>query len=142
MPRLSLYRPNKQNDYRFNYPAIYNGKEVNDIELWFENGKVVREQASKGGDFLTSMLNTDAGARTIGEFGIGTNYDITRFTKEMLFDEKIGGTIHLALGSSYPESGGKNTSGIHWDMLCDMRHSEITVDGELFYRDGKPLAWS
>lgn len=127
---------------RFHYPAIYGGREVSDIELWFEDGKVVREQASKGAELLTSLLNTDEGARYLGEWGIGTNYSIPRFTKNMLFDEKLGGTIHLAVGSSYPETGGKNESGLHWDMLCDMSDGEITVDGEPFYRDGKPLAWS
>jgi aminopeptidase len=85
------------------------------------------------------LLDTDAGARYLGEWGIGTNYGIQRFTKNMLFDEKIGGTIHLALGASYPETGGKNDSGLHWDMLCNMANSEITVDGEVFYRDGRPL---
>ena len=88
---------------------------------------------------MTSLLNTDAGARFLGEWGIGTNYGIQRFTKNILFDEKIGGTIHFAVGASYPETGGKNESGLHWDMLCDMSHSEIKVDGELFYRDGKPV---
>lgn len=123
---------------RFAYPAIFGGREVTDIELWFENGKVVKEKAAKGQELLTSLLNTDPGARYLGEWGIGTNYGIQRFTKNMLFDEKIGGTIHLAVGASYPETGGKNESGIHWDMLCDMSESEITVDGELFYKDGRP----
>lgn len=123
---------------RFRYPAIYDGREVHDIELWFENGKVVKEKASKGEEMLTSLLNTDPGARFLGEWGIGTNYGIQRFTKNMLFDEKIGGTIHLAVGAGYPETGSKNESGLHWDMLCDMAHSEVHVDGELFYKDGKP----
>ncbi len=121
---------------RFSYPAIYFGQEVEDIELWFEDGKVVKEKASKGQDLLTKMLNTDHGARFLGEWGIGTNYSIQRFTKNMLFDEKMGGTIHLAVGSGLPETGSKNDSGIHWDMLCDMKKSEIRVDGELFYQDG------
>lgn len=124
---------------RFCYPAIYGGQEVSDIELWFQNGKVVKESASKGQALLTSLLDTDAGARYLGEWGIGTNYGIRRFTKNMLFDEKMGGTIHLAVGASYPETGGKNDSGLHWDMLCDMADSEIRVDGELFYRNGKPV---
>ena len=126
---------------RFQYPAIFGGREVTDIQLWFENGRVVKEQAAKGQDLLTELLNTDGGARYLGELGIGTNYDITRFTKNMLFDEKLGGTFHLAVGASYPETGGKNESGLHWDMLCDMADSEVTVDGELFYRNGKPLQW-
>ncbi len=124
---------------RFKYPAIYNGQEIEDIELWFEDGKVVKEKAGKNQELLTSRLNTDDGSRTLGEWGIGTNYGIQRFTKNMLFDEKIGGTIHLAVGAAYPESGGKNESGLHWDMLCDMAESEIKIDGELFYKDGHPI---
>lgn len=123
---------------RFRYPAIEYGQEVTDIELWFENGKVVKETATKNQELLTSQLNTDPGARYLGEFGIGTNYGIQRFTKNMLFDEKMGGTIHLAVGAGYPESGSKNESGIHWDMLCDMAESEMTADGEVFYKNGKP----
>jgi aminopeptidase len=122
---------------RFKYPAIYGGQEVTNIELWFENGRVVKEKAEKNQDLLTSLLNTDAGARTLGEWGIGTNYGIQRFSKNMLFDEKIGGTIHFAVGLGFPECGGKNESGLHWDMLCDMAESEVTVDGELFYKNGK-----
>jgi aminopeptidase len=124
---------------RFKYPAIEYGQEVTDIQLWFEKGRVVKESASKNQELLTAQLNTDEGARTLGEFGIGTNYGITRFTKNMLFDEKMGGTIHLACGAGYPESGSKNDSGIHWDMLCDMNDAEIIVDGDLFYKNGKPV---
>jgi aminopeptidase len=124
---------------RFKYPAIYDGQEVTDIELWFENGRVVKEKAEKNQDLLTSLLNTDAGARILGEWGIGTNYGIQRFSKNMLFDEKIGGTIHFAVGAGFPECGGRNESGLHWDMLCDMAQSEISVDGELFYQDGKTV---
>ncbi len=122
---------------RFGYPAIFGGREVEDIELWFEDGKVVKEKAGKGQELLTSLLNTDDGSRILGELGIGTNYGIQRFTKNMLFDEKIGGTIHLAVGAGFPETGSKNVSGLHWDMLCNMAESEILVDGELFYKDGK-----
>lgn len=124
---------------RFKYPAIYMGQEITDIELWFEDGKVIKEKASKNQELLTSNLNTDDGARYLGEWGIGTNYGITKFTKSMLFDEKMGGTIHLAVGASYPETGGKNESALHWDMLCDMAESEVTIDGDLFYKDGKPV---
>jgi aminopeptidase len=124
---------------RFKYPALYNGQEITDIQLWFEQGRIVKETAGKNQELLTSQLNTDAGARSLGEFGIGTNYGITRFTKNMLFDEKMGGTIHLAAGAGYPESGSRNESGIHWDMLCDMNDAEIWVDGELFYKNGKPV---
>jgi len=122
---------------RFSYPAIFSGQEVEDIELWFEDGKVVKEKAGKGQDLLTKMLNTDDGSRYLGEWGVGTNYDIQRFTKNMLFDEKMGGTIHLAVGTGFPETGSKNESGIHWDMLCDMKDSEIRVDGDLFYKNGE-----
>ncbi len=124
---------------RYRYPAIELGNEVTDIELWFENGKVVKEKASKNQELLTSQLNMDAGARYLGEFGIGTNYGIQRFTKNMLFDEKMGGTIHLAVGAGYPETGSKNDSGLHWDMLCDMADAEIIADGEVFYKNGKPV---
>ena len=122
---------------RFSYPAIYGGREVVDIELWFEEGKIVKEKAVKGQELLTSLLDTDEGSRFLGEWGIGTNYGIKQFTKNMLFDEKIGGTIHLAMGTGFPEAGSENKSGLHWDMLCDMAESEVRVDGELFYKDGK-----
>jgi aminopeptidase len=122
---------------RFAYPAIYGGREVRDIQLWFENGKVIREEAAQGQELLTEMLNSDEGARYLGELGIGTNYGIQRFTKNMLFDEKIGGTIHLAVGHGYPQTGSVNQSAVHWDMLCDASDVEIVVDGKLFYKDGK-----
>ncbi len=124
---------------RFKYPAIFDGQEIEDIELWFENGKVVKEKARRNQELLTSQLNSDGGARYLGEWGIGTNYNIKRFTKNMLFDEKLGGTIHLALGLGFEEAGGKNKSGLHWDMLCDMADSEVHVDGALFYKNGKPV---
>ncbi|MFC2161604.1 aminopeptidase [Acidobacteriota bacterium] len=122
---------------RFSYPAIFESQEIIDVELWFENGKVIKEKASKGQAFLTETLNTDAGSRFVGELGIGTNYGIKRFTKFMLFDEKMGGTIHIAVGHGFPEVGGTNVSAIHWDMLCDMSEGEILVDGEVFYKNGK-----
>lgn len=125
---------------RFSFPGIYVGKEIEDIRLTFEKGKVVKASASKGAELLHSLLETDEGARRVGEFAIATNPGITKFTKNMLFDEKMGGTIHLALGNAYPETGGKNTSGIHWDMLCDMRDGgEIYADGKLIYRNGEML---
>jgi aminopeptidase len=130
---------NSVNGYiRYSYPAIYSGREVEDIRLEFKNGKVVKAKAAKGEDFLKAMLNTDAGAKRIGEFAFGNNYGIQKFTKNILFDEKIGGTIHIALGSGYPETGSKNKSGIHWDMICDLRkNSEILADGELIYKNGR-----
>jgi aminopeptidase len=121
---------------RFNYPAIYNGRQVDNVELWFKDGRVFKEKAAPGQEFLTEMLNTDEGARRLGELGIGTNYGIQRFSKNMLFDEKMGGTIHLALGQGFPECGGVNKSAIHWDMLCDMSQGEIFADGELFFKNG------
>ena len=124
---------------RFSYPAIFKNQEVIDIELWIENGEVIKGKASKGQAFLTEILNSDMGARIVGELGIGTNYGIKRFTKNMLFDEKIGGTIHIAVGHGFPEIGGTNVSAIHWDMLCDMSEGEIIVDGEIFYKNGKFL---
>lgn len=125
---------------RFSFPAIYMGKEVEDVELTFENGKVVKATAKKGEEFLNSILDTDEGARFVGEFAIGTNHNIQKFTKNILFDEKLGGTIHIAVGSSFPEIGGKNESAIHWDLICDMKNGgEIYADGELIYREGKFL---
>ncbi len=125
---------------RFTFPAIYSGREVDDVELLFEQGKVVHARAAKGEEFLHAMLDTDAGARYLGEFAFGTNYNIQRFTRNILFDEKIGGTLHMALGGGYPETGSKNTSGLHWDMICDLRDgAEVVADGEVIYRDGKFL---
>jgi aminopeptidase len=122
----------------FSYPTIYNGREVTGVRLWFEAGRVVKATADKNEDFLLKTLDTDEGARQVGEFSFGTNQGITRFTRQILFDEKINGSFHLALGSSYPETGGKNESAIHWDMICDMqRGGKVTVDGHLLYKNGK-----
>ena len=123
---------------KFNYPAIMAGREVSGIELVFEDGKVVKAKAEKNEPFLLQMLDADPGARYLGEFAIGTNEGIQQFTKSILYDEKIAGTIHMALGNGYPETGSINKSAIHWDMICDMRDGgEIFVDGDLFYRSGK-----
>jgi aminopeptidase len=123
---------------RFTYPAIYSGREVEGVELRFEDGKVVDASAKKNEAFLISVLDTDPGARYLGEWAIGTNNGIDRFTKSILFDEKIGGTIHMAVGGGYPETGSKNQSSVHWDMICDMRDGgKIWVDNELFYDSGK-----
>jgi len=122
----------------FSYPGIYMGKEVDDIRLEVKDGKVIRATAKKGEDLLKSLLETDAGASFFGEVAIGTNYGIGKFTRNMLFDEKLGGTVHMAVGDSMPEAGGKNRSSLHWDMLCDMHDGgTIHADGELFYKDGK-----
>lgn len=122
---------------RFTYPAIYMNREVLDVELTFENGRVMSAKAKKDEAFLNEMLKSDEGAGIVGEFAIGTNYNIKQFTKNTLFDEKIGGTIHIAVGASVGEAGGINKSSIHWDMICDMHEGEIYADGELFYKDGK-----
>lgn len=123
---------------RYTYPAMYHGRIVEGIELKFDKGKVVQASATENEDYLFKMLDTDAGSRYIGEFAIGTNFEIDRFTKSILFDEKIGGTFHMALGAGYPETGSLNKSDIHWDMICDLREdSEILVDGELVYRNGE-----
>jgi aminopeptidase len=125
---------------RYTYPACHFGREVEDVRLKFKDGKVVKATAGKNEEFLLKMLETDKGARYVGEFAFGTNSGIQRFTKNILFDEKIGGTIHLALGKGYPESGSKNKSAIHWDMVCDLRDGgEVRVDGTLFLKDGKIL---
>jgi aminopeptidase len=124
---------------RFNFPGVYMGRDIEDIRLWFKRGKVIKASASEGEDLLKELLKVE-GANRLGETSIGTNYSITRFTKAMLFDEKMGGTIHMALGRSIPESGGVNMSAIHWDILKDMKKDgEIYADGELFYKNGKFL---
>jgi aminopeptidase len=122
----------------FSYPAIQQGREVTGVRLWFENGKVVKSIANKNEDYLTQTLDTDEGSRFVGEFAIGTNEGIQRFSRQILFDEKIGGSFHLALGAGYPETGSHNQSAIHWDMICDLRQGgEIWVDEVLLYKDGK-----
>lgn len=124
----------------YTYPAVYQGRSVEGVTLTFENGKVVKSTADKNQDLLMKMLDLDPGARYLGEFAIGTNFEIDRSTKNILFDEKIGGSFHTALGAGYPETGSLNKSLIHWDMICDMKtDSEITVDGEVLYRNGKFL---
>lgn len=123
---------------RFSYPAIYNGVVVKGIELTFEDGKVIQASAEEKEDFLLQMLDSDAGSRYLGEFAVGTNAEIQQFTGNILFDEKIGGTVHMALGAGYPQTGSGNKSMIHWDMICDMREdSEIKVDGEVVYQNGR-----
>jgi aminopeptidase len=122
---------------KFDYPAIESGKEVTDIFLKFENGKVIEDKASKNEDFLKEMLKTDENASYVGEFGIGCNPKINRFTKNLLFDEKIGGTIHLALGMAYKENGGGNDSSIHWDIVKDMKKAKIILYGKTIQDNGK-----
>jgi aminopeptidase len=122
----------------FSFPAIYGGREVAGVRFRFEGGRVVDASAERGESFLHEMLDTDDGARRLGELGIGTNYGIATGTKEILLDEKIGGTVHMAIGASYPETGGENESAVHWDLVCDLRQGgTITVDGVELQRDGR-----
>ena len=131
----------------FSFPAVHHGREVQDVRLTFKDGKVVDASAAKGEDFLISMLDTDDGSRFLGECAIGTNYQIRQYTKNTLFDEKIGGTVHFALGAGYPETGNTNQSGLHWDMVVDLRPggyieidgANVNVDGK-FKREGFPAA--
>lgn len=123
---------------RFSYPVIYNGREVEDVRLVFRAGRVVEASAAKNEAFLHKMLDTDAGARRLGELAVGVNYGIDRFTKSILFDEKIGGTVHLALGMAFPIAGGRNRSAIHWDMICDLRRGgRLLADGRVIQENGR-----
>jgi aminopeptidase len=125
----------------FSFPACYGGREAHGVVIEFKKGRAVKASASKGNEFLNASLDADEGARFVGEVAVGTNYAIQKFTKNTLFDEKIGGTIHMALGASYPDTGGKNKSSIHWDMVNDMRDGgKIYGDGKLIYKDGKFIA--
>lgn len=122
----------------FTYPAVHLGREVEGVHMEFKAGKVVKATAAKNEDFLLKMLDVDKGARILGELGLGTNYGISRFTKDILFDEKIGGSFHLAVGAGFEECGGKNHSSLHWDFICDARQdTEMIVDGTVIYRNGK-----
>jgi aminopeptidase len=122
----------------FSFPAVHDGREVEGVRLRFKAGKVVDASAAKGEDFLISMLDMDAGSRFLGECAIGTNYNITRYTKNTLFDEKIGGTVHFALGAGYPETGNTNQSGLHWDMVVELRKGgTIEIDGQRISENGK-----
>lgn len=123
---------------RYSFPASYGGRSVEDVRLRFENGVVVEARAAQGQDYLEKMLSMDEGARRLGEFAFGNNRNVDRCTKNILFDEKMGGTVHLALGASIPQTRGVNQSVLHWDMVCDLRNgSEIHVDDQLFCKDGR-----
>lgn len=124
----------------YSFPTVYKGVEVNDIVLRFENGAVVDAKASKNEDFLKAMIQQDPGAKYLGEIAIGTNYNITNGTKNILFDEKIGGTFHSALGKGYPETGNSNESALHWDLICNLRQGgKIIADGKIISENGKFL---
>jgi aminopeptidase len=125
---------------RFSFPAIFQGREVEDVQLRFSEGRVVKAEARSGNDYLQSLLDMDDGSRILGEAAFGLNYEIDHFTNDILFDEKIGGTMHFALGSSFKKLGGRNESGLHWDMICDLRaDGEVYADGELIWKAGQFL---
>jgi aminopeptidase len=127
-----------EGEARFHLPAVIGGREVSGVRLRFEAGRVVDASAERGEEYLTALLDTDEGARRLGELGIGTNYEIDRGTREVLLDEKIGGTVHMALGTSYPESGGENESAVHTDLVCDLRlGGKLEVDGVVMQEDGR-----
>jgi aminopeptidase len=127
-----------EGEVSFHLPAVIGGREVSGVKLRFEAGKVVDATAERGEEYLLKLLDTDAGARTLGELGIGTNFGIDRGTREVLLDEKIGGTVHMAVGASYPESGGTNESAVHTDLVCDLRlGGKLEVDGVVMQEDGR-----
>ena len=122
---------------RFTFPATMRGRQAEDVRLRFERGEVVDATARRGEDFLNGLIGMDDGARRVGEFAFGLNPAVTDYTGTVLLDEKIGGSVHLALGRSVPGTGGENVSGLHWDMVCDLRRGgEVYADGEVVYRDG------
>jgi aminopeptidase len=130
-----------EGEITFTFPAVFSGRQVDDVRLRFHEGQVVDASASRGEEFLREMVALDDGARRVGELAFGLNDAVRVFTRNILFDEKIGGTMHLALGSAYPECGGTNRSALHWDMICDLRSGgEVYADGELVYRDGRFLS--
>jgi aminopeptidase len=126
-----------EGEISFDFPALFYGREVADIRLRFEAGAVVAAEAARSGEYLDALLELDDGARRLGEVAFGLNYEIDRFTQNTLFDEKIGGTMHIALGSSFHDLGGRNDSVLHWDLVCDLREDgEVYADGELVWRAG------
>jgi aminopeptidase len=125
----------------FAFPSIFQGQEVENVHLRFDGGRVVHAEASRGEDFLRAMIATDEGSAVLGEVAFGLNYEIDRFTRDILFDEKIGGTMHVALGGGFVEAGTQNTSDMHWDLICDLRaDGEVYADGELVWKAGRFLA--
>lgn len=127
---------------RFSFPVMYQGREISDVRLTFAEGKVVQASAARNEEVLIAALDTDAGSRYLGEMAFGTNFGLDRFTKRILLDEKIGGTVHMAIGSGYPDTGSTNRSAIHWDLISDIRQGgRVTVDGEDFLVDGRYRMW-
>ncbi|MBN2465507.1 aminopeptidase, partial [candidate division WOR-3 bacterium] len=121
----------------FDVPTMFQSHPVESIEFEFQAGKVVKASAARGNDMLQSALDTDERSRYLGEFAFGLNYGVTRATRNILFDEKMGGTIHLAIGAAYPETGSANRSAIHWDMIKDMKEGRVYADGKLVYEGGR-----
>lgn len=122
---------------RFSYPGIYGGHETEGVTLWVKDGYIEKWEAKRGKEYLDKIFQIP-GTRRFGEAAVGTNYNISRMTKNILFDEKIGGTVHMAIGQSYLQCGGKNESSVHWDMITDMTNSgEIYADDEKIYENGK-----
>jgi aminopeptidase len=125
----------------FAFPSIFQGQEVEDVRLRFRDGRVVHAEASTGEDYLRALIATDEGAAVLGEVAFGLNYEIDRFTRDILFDEKIGGTMHVALGGGFDEAGTQNKSDLHWDLICDLRQEgEVYADGELVWKAGSFIA--
>ena len=130
-----------QGEIYFSFPSIFQGQEVEDVRLRFQEGRVVRAEASSGEAYLRSLIDTDHGSAVLGEVAFGLNYEIDRFTRDILFDEKIGGTMHVALGGGFDEAGTQNVSDLHWDLICDLREQgEVYADGELVWKAGSFLA--
>jgi aminopeptidase len=134
---MAPVRESMNGEIKFEYPSIKNGKEISDIYLKFKEGKVIESTASKNQDLLHELLATDENSSYVGEFGIGMNPKVTKYTNNLLFDEKIGGTIHLALGMAYKENGGGNDSAIHWDIVKSMNSAKIIVDGMVIQENGE-----
>jgi aminopeptidase len=133
---MAPFRESMNGWIKFDYNSVRSGKEVCDIYLKFENGKVVESKASKNEEFLKQMLATDENASYVGEFGIGCNPKVTKYTNNLLFDEKFGGTIHLALGMAYKDNGGGNDSAIHWDIVKSMKRAKLVVGGKVIQENG------
>ncbi len=143
MPSGEVYTSPVENSVNgvihFSHPAVYMGNEVEGVTLWVKEGLIEKWEAKRGQDFLDKIFEIE-GTRRFGEAAVGTNYGIDRFTKNILFDEKIGGTVHMAIGQSYLQCGGQNKSSIHWDMIANMKNGgEIFANDEKIYESGKFL---
>lgn len=136
-PNLNAADGGVNGTVKYDFPTIYRGVEVDGIELTFKNGAVIEAKASRNEAFLHSMIEQDAGAKYVGEIALGTNYCVNTGVKDILFDEKIGGTFHTALGMGYPETGNTNQSALHWDLVCDLRKDGVIyADNEKIFENG------